>query len=484
MELSFKTQPYAHQREAVARALTSNELGLFFEMGAGKTKCAIDIIRHQFNSNRRKLRTLILGPVAVLYNWKHEIKLHSNIPLEDVHVADGTGSKRVAAVQDFCFAKGSSRDGIVIVNYEALARAKPMFETIKTWEPEIIICDESHMLKNHQAEQTKRVTALADKAKYRYILTGTPILNSPIDVFSQFRILDLGETFGTNFFVFRSTYFHDANERWAGRPGHFPKYLPRPSKFPELSDLIAKKSMRILKKDCLDLPPRIEQTVVVRMTKPQSKAYAQMKNEFMAWVENQRENKTEAAVATTAMTKALRLMQIASGFVTTEEGTVVDLGANEKLELVEQYLTELTPEHKVILWCCFKHNYKQLAQVCTKLGVKHVFITGEQSAKEKQDSVNSFASDPDVRVVIANRRAGGTGINLTQASYSIVFSRNFSLAEELQSMDRNHRGGSQIHEKIVKIDLVTEDTVELKVLEAIQNKHDVSTQIIDFIKGA
>ena len=106
-------------------------------------------------------------------------------------------------------------------------------------------------------------------------------------------------------------------------------------------------------------------------------------------------------------------------------------------------------------------------------------MTGEQSASEKRESELAFQNDPEVRVIIANRAAGGVGVNLVAASYSIVYSRNFSLAEELQSEARNHRGGSQIHEKIVKIDLAIKDSLDEIVLDALRNKNQISTDILD-----
>ncbi len=123
-----------------------------------------------------------------------------------------------------------------------------------------------------------------------------------------------------------------------------------------------------------------------------------------------------------------------------------------------------------------------LSRVCAKLGIQHVFITGEQNTNEKRESELSFQKDAKTMVVIANRGAGGVGINLTAASHSIVYSRNFSLAEDLQSEARNHRGGSEVHSKIVKIDLAIKDSIDEQVLTALLGKHQVSRDILDMVK--
>ena len=138
--------------------------------------------------------------------------------------------------------------------------------------------------------------------------------------------------------------------------------------------------------------------------------------------------------------------------------------------------------HKCILWCSFRANYVQLGRLCTEMGINHVFLTGEQNLEGKKHAMDSFNSDESCSVIIANRRAGGIGINLVTASYSIVYSRNFSLGDELQSEARNHRGGSQIHDQIVKIDIAAKDTIDEHVLMALKNKQDISKKVIDFVK--
>jgi SNF2 family DNA or RNA helicase len=123
-----------------------------------------------------------------------------------------------------------------------------------------------------------------------------------------------------------------------------------------------------------------------------------------------------------------------------------------------------------------------ITSLCKKLKIKSVMLTGKQSTKEKQEAIDSFQEDQEVRVMIANRKAGGTGITLTAASYSIIYSRDVSLANEIQSEARNYRKGSEVHEKITKIDLITPDTVEEKVLHALTTKQKISDVIIDAYK--
>jgi SWI/SNF-related matrix-associated actin-dependent regulator 1 of chromatin subfamily A len=187
-------------------------------------------------------------------------------------------------------------------------------------------------------------------------------------------------------------------------------------------------------------------------------------------------------VAQLAITKALRLQQIVTGFVQTDEGDVIEIKDNPRLKAVKELLQSLHEKHKVILWCSFRHNYKQLAKLCEELGIEYVSLTGEQNLEKKRDAMERFENDEKVRVVIANRRAGGIGVNLVAADYSIVYSRNFSLEEELQSEARNYRGGSQQHDRIVKIDLCAIGTIDEQVVDALHNKQSVSERVINIAK--
>jgi len=460
-----------HQQMAVERAKTGTDLGLFFEVGTGKTATAITILRNIFNIHRQVVPTLIIGPLAVIYNWKREIaKWAPKIPEGKIKVLTGSLDKRIANLDKLT-------NDIVITNIDAFAYTK-FVDAIMKFGPMVLIVDESHMCKTPNAKRSKNIYQVARRTSYRYILTGTPILNSPMDIFMQFKILDLGKTFGDNFYIFRNKFFHDENAKWSGRQGYFPKFVPTPELFPILSQMIESKSVRALKKDCLDLPPMVDMLITVDLTPEQSKLYKQMKDNFLAWYEQA----NKASVATIALTKALRLQQIVSGHLVLDDGTVVPVDCKPRLDAVEGILEQVINEHKVIIWCVFKHDYKVLGELLTKMKIKHVFLTGEQNGKEKEEAINSFETDISVRCIIGNRRAGGTGVNLIQASYAITYSRNFSLGDELQSEARNHRMGSQVHEKITKVNICAHNTIDEVITEALKNKQDISTTIIDRIK--
>jgi SNF2 family DNA or RNA helicase len=448
---------------------------LLAEMGTGKSGAMVNILRQRYAQYDRVLRTLIVAPQVTLFNWLDEIEKHSYIKRENIIILHKQGSAGKLKQLDRELLSGINRDKIIVVNYEALIADK-LLKVINDWGPEVMVLDESHYVKSHKTKRSKKIHSLSRQCKHRYIMTGTPILNNITDIFMQYKILDGGETFGDSYFVFQKKYMRDENEAWKGRSGYFPKWVPRAEKYDELQSKIYTKATRILKDECLDLPPLIRKTLTIEMSPKQRTHYKEMQRDFLTYVNS------EAVVAELAVTKALRLQQIVTGFVQTEKGQVLEIPDNPRLNAVKELLQSLHENHKVILWCSFRHNYKQLSKVCEELGIEHVFLTGEQSLEEKRDAMAMFNNDRSCRVVIANRRAGGIGVNLVAADYSIVYSRNFNLSDELQSEARNHRGGSQIHERIVKIDLCAKDTIDEAVTIALQNKQDISNRIIDLVK--
>jgi len=474
----FKTQPYDWQLAAVHRGIDNDNFALFAEQGTGKTKALIDILRCRYAKRTRIMKTLILAPLITLQNWREEFGAHSFIRLNDIIVMKGTSAQKIKTFEKDT---ASGKAKILVTNYESLLSDK-LYHLLLSWNIEILCLDEAHYVKNHKSKRSKKVSVIADRSIHKYILTGTPILNNVSDLYMQFRILDGGKTFGKSFYTFQGKYMMDMNEGWKGKQNYFPKFVANPSTFEELQTKMESSSVRVLKKDCLDLPPLIKQKIIVPLSPEQKKSYKEMERDLVTFIES-KSDEPRAVVAQLAIVKALRLQQIVTGFVPDEDGKVHEFSKNPRLEIVSELLQQLVGDHKVILWCSFRHNYKQLSRLCKSLGIEYGMITGEQSIDQKNDDIKRFRHSDSCRVVIANRRAGGIGINLIEADYSIVYSRNFSLNDELQSEARNHRGGSEVHEKIVKIDLVGENTIDEKVLTALQCKQDLSKSIIDVIKG-
>lgn len=474
-----------HQQVGIERAINSANFAFFFEMGTGKSRTLIEVLRHHYNTHRRICRTLILCPKIVIDNWPEEFQKYSKIPLDRLVLIRGTAAQRERA-----WARGMEKhrgNFIAITNYDKLVdnrmengkkvNRSDVFRKLMLWEPEILVLDESHKAKDLKAERTKAVLRLALPAtnpsiKHKYILSGTPVLRDPTDLFSQFLILDGGATFGKEFWPFKLNVMVDKNAAFKGKPNYFPKWEMRPGALNDVHTKMQVRSMSVKKEECLDLPPLVRERRYVEMTAPQKKAYEEMRKHLITFIEN------KAVSADLALTKALRLLQIASGFAQTEEKVRISFKDTPKMEALRESLEDLTPNHKVIVWAVFHENYAQIRKVCDDLGLKYLEIHGQASDHEKQTAAKRFREESDIRVVIGHPGSGGIGISLVSASYSIFYSRGFSFGDDAQAEARNHRGGSEIHERVTRIDLVTKGTIEEAVLKRLELKQAISDSLL------
>lgn len=468
MDLILPDNIWEHQKIAVTESLKHASFAYLMDCGVGKTLTAVTHLRNLFKRHGRPLRTLILCPAVVVRNWEAEIEKFSNCG-KYVQPLTGNKQKRLLGLEE-------KDKAIFITNFEALDMQglfwteKNKSRIVRDLGIELLIIDESHRLKNPSAKRTKLAIKMADKIHYKLILSGTPILNSPLDIWSQFRILDRGETFGQNFFAFRAHYFVDKNITMP-KERYFPDYRFKSELEAEINQKIYSKAVRVMKKDCLDLPDQVFSQVTVEMGKDQARCYKEMRDQFVTYL------KSDAMTADLAITKALRLQQIVAGFFTPEEGgEVIAFKENPRLDALEDLLEDYQTE-KVIIWSVFKASYKAIAERCEKLKLEYAFLTGEQNAKEKDASVDKFTKG-STQVLIANPAAGGTGVNLIESSTAIWFSRNFKLEDRLQALARNHRGGSNMHQKITVIDLVARGTIDEVVLSALTNKENLAEKIL------
>lgn len=474
---------WQNQIAGLKMAETCPDLYIAFEMGTGKTRTTIEILRRLYSKHGSLKRTLILCPAIVVSNWKNEITTFSRIAPEDILLLRGTAKDRERYLMKSTEEGGvMSKPKIVVTNYHAL-QMKELVKLLEQWQPEVLVCDEAHELKNHSSKRAQALLPLAKKAKNRYLLSGTPTLNQIDDIFMQYRILDGGQTFGENYYVFRNSYMKDLNSgmrEGANKDKYFGKWRTNESAFQEYQEKLHRKMIVCKKSDVLDLPPLVKLQVEAEMSPMQAKMYKEMKRDFITWVQSQKNSgQAQAVIATLAITKALRLQQIVSGYATTDTGEVVHMDTVPRLDALEEVLTPLVPVHKVIVWCVFKENYRMISKRLEKMGVQFQCLTGEQTMLEKDEAMKDFRSNPETRVMIANQAAGGVGVNLIEASYSVYYSKNFSLKDDLQSEARNYRGGSEMHDKVTRIDIVSPGTIDELISESLAGKQEIAEKVLD-----
>lgn len=499
--MEYLVKPWQHQLDAIERAKSSHDFALFFEMGTGKTGTAINILRHKTVAKGRFLKTLIFCPPIVIPNWVTEFGLHSKIDPDRIVPLNESGQKRLKLFEANGFGRDpltgqmGQRPCIFVTNYESLLMPA-LFQAMKRWGPEVLIWDESHRLKSTKARRSKLAYELSNVGDLRplsYLLSGSPVLNSPLDLFQQYKIMDGGATFGTNYWIFQARFFEDKNAwmKASNRQKWFPNLVVRPGAVEEINELIFRSGMRVTKEECLDLPEEVPVTIKCGMLPEQRKHYEEMKRDFLAYVDG-----VGCAMATMALTKALRLMQITSGYLplmpplppvdtpliqTHSEPTKKVYEGSPKEEALEELLREITPNSKVLVWAVWKENYATIRKVCERLKLVMVEVHGEVSTHEQTENVRRFKEDPSVRVFLGHPGSGGIGINLTEAPYSIFYSRTFSLEHFLQARARNHRGGQK--EKVTHYDLVCHGTIDEIAQNALAKKLDLSERLLKDISA-
>lgn len=461
-------QLWGHQERAVSRNIGRDYFALFFEMGTGKTRTAIEILKQKTSNHQsnRQLKVLILCPLVVCPNWTRELKQWG-----DISAVFLNGSQK-SRIQSFQKSLGLGISAYVL-NYEGLLM-KDLFCRLSMWGPEFLIFDESHKLKSPNSQRTKRSYELSLKARYRYLLTGSPTPNDSMDLFSQFLVLDHGKAFGNNYFAFRHRYFYDANAKMPAHI-HFPNWKIKPDSQEKMAMVLREHSMSVTKEECLDLPPLVKERRYVEMGKEQQRLYNEMKKDFVTYL------KDKAVVAQLALTKALRLQQIVSGYIKDVDGNELEIDDSKRLDALME-LIEDSPSKKIIIWAVFKQNFRSIAERLKKGNITFVEVHGEISQKEKQANIDAFINDPRCRVYLGHPGSGGIGVNLTVSDLCIYYSRDFSLEHDLQSEARNHRGGSEIHSKITRIDLVCADTIDELVLERLDKKQQMGEKLLEGIR--
>lgn len=463
---------WAHQKEGIKRAVAQNYYAFFFDVGTGKTRTFIETAKIIFNRHERLLPTIIISPVITLNNWKKELQLYSKLTEDHICVLKGSGDFKAKQAEAAC-----AKNQIIITNYESLLNDKLHKIFISYLKNTgMLVCDESHYVKSPTSKRTKKVMELAKVSTYRYLLSGTPILNNAEDIWSQAFILDLGKRFQEKFHHFKSLYFEDKNSGWKSSSKHFPNWQPKKSSLIFFEKMLSEISMSVKKSECLDLPPFIRSSYEVEMSAEQMKHYKAVKEDFISYVTDE-----AACVASIAIVKALRLQEIASGYISLDTKEIVEFKNNPRLDTLQELIELHSPQHKIIVWSCFKQNHQMIASLLNKLKIEYVFLTGSESQQQKFDNMEKFSTDSKVRVCIGSQ-ATGIGVNLIESSMSIYYARNFNLGHDIQSEARNFRAGSEIHEAVYRIDLVAKNSLDAQVLLALENKKQIGAEIIrDFV---
>ena len=469
----FKTDPFKHQLDVFLASRDNPSFGLLMEQGTGKTKVVIDSAAYLYNKG--EVDTLVvIAPNGVHENWVlNEIPTHLPDYIDRItftwNSKKTSGKKYTKDLEKFVGTQGKLR--VFCINIDAV-NTKKGFTTVRallTGGSTMLVVDESHKIKSPKASRTKKIISLGGHAKYRRIMTGTPVTQGPLDLYTQFNFLDENILGFGSYYTFRN-HFADLETKQNHSTGKDYTVVTGYKNLDELKSLIHENSFRVTKDECLDLPDKLYQLRYVELSDQQRVLYEMVKQELLAFFEDQ------LLSAPLALTKLLRLQQIIGGFFAPDDGAPIPIDEkNPRLEAMTDVVDQLSG--KTIVWARFTAEIKMIAETLKMIYGPKSCVTyfGETKAADRSEAVRKFQEDENVKYFIGNPKAGGTGLTLHAASSMIYYSNDFSLETRLQSEDRCHRIGQ--HSNVTYIDLVAPDTVDQKVVQALRAKKNIADLI-------
>jgi SNF2 family DNA or RNA helicase len=469
-------QPYKHQIVALDALHNSTFFALLMEMGTGKTKVIVDesVWQAQLRLSRgeKPFKVLIVCPRTIQRTWLQEINKDTPPDLPYWAGKMETSIRGMQTLLDMATARVPLK--YVITNYEKLGS---MGKALKAIKFDMMVLDESTKIKTPSTHRTKNAIEIGETASRRAILTGAPVTNNILDLFSQFQFLEDGILGYSNYHQFK-THF----ARIAKLAGRRIEKITGYRNLNELKERVARYSFIVRKDQCLDLPPKNFETRYVEMSEKQAELYMQMLETFIATLTNYTDP-SGTMKAQVIIVQLLRLAQICCGYMKTASGEERPIpGENPKIEALLDIIEQLSPDAKLLVWARFHHDIKTITQVLTNRHIGWVKLTGGMSDRERDQSVELFNGRNQVRVLVGEPGTGGYGLTLLghpeNPCYTVVYySNDFSLEKRIQSEDRVHRIG-QVR-PVTYIDIVCEGTVEERIAVALQKKRDLSETIKD-----
>jgi SNF2 family DNA or RNA helicase len=468
MKYKFKTKPYKHQLKALEMSWNRETFAYFMEMGTGKTKVLIDNMAMLYDKGKID-GALIIAPKGVIGTWyTQELPTHLVDHIEKVTVLwqaniTKSQSKKLATLFEV-----ETALHILIMNVEALSTNKGLkfAQKFMLSHKTMMVIDESTTIKNPKALRTKNIIQISDMAKYRRILTGSPVTKNPLDLFSQCYFLDPYHLDHGSYYSFRTRYAIMKTAHIAGRSIQLVSGFKH---LDELSEKLKPFSYRVLKEDCLDLPDKIYMKRVISLTEEQQKVYKQMKEEALATLNG------KTVTTMVALTQLMRLHQITCGHFAADDGTIQPIKNNRLNELMD-VLEEI--EGKAIIWAHYQYDIKTIVKEIVKVHGPGSVVDYYGLTPQDQRDTNreKFQDDPGCRFLVGTPSTGGYGITLTAANTVIYYSNGYDLEKRLQSEDRAHRIGQ--HKPVTYVDILAEETVDEKIVKSLRKKINIASQVM------
>lgn len=410
-------------------------------------------------------RVLVIAPASVVPVWPKEFDEYADFPVMCKTLLESKKQR----LENISGLKGCHNKKLCVaaVNYESVWR-DGIFEALQDYDADLIVCDESQRIKTHDAKQSKAMHQLGDMARYKLILSGTPVQNNAIDIWSQYRFLDR-TVFGDSYYAFRG--------RYAVMGGFNNKQVVG---YKDLDGLIKKEhsiAFRITKEEAVDLPEQTFKVRYIEMPAKERKLYEKIRKDSITELEN-----GGKVTAATVLTKLLRLQQLAGGFLVKDGADKPEKVSTAKLDALKDIIIDYVVEggRKLVVFARFIPEVNAILKLAEKILPKNrkaVALYGGIKKNERGGIVGQFQTDPDTVLFVGQIDTAGTGITLTAADTCVYYSKNFNYATYEQSLSRIHRIG-QVN-RCTYIDLVVEDSVDEKINIALMKKENLAETVVD-----
>lgn len=437
--------------------------GLFMEQGTGKTRCVIELAKLRAH---KLSKVIIFCPVSLKRVWRDEILKHTNCAPGSIHIFDGHTSERRLPIAFW-----------YIVGIESMSASNRVALTVNALmdDKAFAVVDESTYIKGHRSMRTARLTAYAELARYRLIMTGTPLTNGVVDLFAQMRFLSPKILGYKSFYSFANNHL-EYSKKYKGM-------IVRALNTEVLAEKIGPYVYQVTKAECLDLPDKIYKRRYFDRTHSQVCAYEQAKRELLGIDSDNYE----------AMTYAIfrlftALQQITSGFWSRREDEDATLECVEfshrRLGCLTDVLHEIPANEKVVIWAKYHYDIAGIARTLANEFPDQpaAFFHGNLSERERNEQLDRFRRD--ARFFVATPSCGGHGLTLNEAAHHVFYNNGFKFSERLQSEDRSHRIG-QIR-PVIYWDIICSDTIDERIISALANKEDVANSFrreVEKVKG-
>lgn len=446
--MNLKTRLLPHQADAVKKVLPTRIGALFMEMGTGKSRTAIELVYRRLH----KIDKVVwFCPVSLKETVKQEILKHTDCTENDIHVFNNRTNQR-----------NIPKCLWYVVGIESMSNSNRVVLTCNDIisENTFVILDESSYIKGHKSMRTQRITHICQHTRYRLILTGTPLSQGVVDLYSQMRFLSPKILGYSSFYSFSMNHLEYSEK--------YPGMIVRAHNTEYLAAKIKPYTYQVTKNECLDLPGKLYYTRYFRMTAEQRYYYEYTKDELLMQID---EDNLDSTVIFRLFTL---LQQIVCGFLNERIGRdkfKFHKFRHQRINTLLEVLNDIPYREKVIIWVKYNYDIQAIEKVLKEnYGENSVAVFyGKLSEKERNKQIEHFRNN--AKFFLATQSCGGHGLTLNEANYAIFYNNGFKYSERLQAEDRCHRIGQE--NKVTYIDIECVKSIDERIAKALASKSNV-----------